>query len=117
MLERDLDDPPPCLACGVCCFSTLDRYVRVGGDEYARLGESADTLVQFVENRAYLRLVDGHCAALSIDAGSGRFICSVYERRPDACRDLARGSPQCRGELALKADRPKLALRRQGPGG
>lgn len=50
------------------------------------------------------------CIALAIDAKSGTFACSVYETRPAVCRELARGSGACRGELATKGDRPKRAL-------
>jgi uncharacterized protein len=103
-------DPPECLSCGTCCFSTLERYVPVSGDDHARLAGSADRLVTWVENRAYMRIEEGHCAALSIDAEHARFVCAVYDERPQVCRDLERGSPQCAGELAAKRERPPLAL-------
>jgi hypothetical protein len=101
--------PSDCRSCGVCCFSTLDRYLRLSGDDYARLGDDAETKARFIENRAYMRIVDGHCAALRIDRGSGTFLCTIYDRRPRVCRDLERGSPQCAGELAAKSERPALA--------
>jgi|GEM_PF-862883 len=113
--ERDPGDDASatvaeCLACGVCCFSTLERYVPVSGDDYGRLGDSADELVIFIENKAFMRLIGGHCAALHI-GDDGRFVCSVYERRPDVCRELLRGSSECAGERSLKATRPLIALR------
>lgn len=79
------------------------------GDDYERLGEAAEELVHFVGNRAYMRLADGHCVALRVEL-SGRFVCSVYEARPDACRDLERGSPQCAGERFTKAGRATARL-------
>jgi Fe-S-cluster containining protein len=103
-------DAPECLRCGACCFSTLETYVRVSGDDHARLGDAAESLVRFDGHRAYMRMVDGHCAALVVDARSGRFVCSMYEARPDTCRDLARGSPACAGERETKRERPLLAL-------
>ena len=103
-------DLPECLSCGTCCFSTLERYVPVSGDDHARLGDAADDLVVWIENRAYLRIESGHCAALAIDRARGLFVCTVYERRPQVCRDLERGSPQCEGELSAKRERPPLAL-------
>ena len=39
-------------------------YVRVSGQDYARLGERVEELVWFDGNRAYMRMVDGHCGAL-----------------------------------------------------
>jgi Fe-S-cluster containining protein len=50
------------------------------------------------------------CIALRIDPGAGTFACSIYETRPQVCRDLERGGGACRGELAAKSDRPKRAL-------
>jgi Fe-S-cluster containining protein len=101
-----------CLRCGTCCFSYLETYVRVSGDDYERLGADSETLVQFVGNRAYMRMGDGHCAALHVTPG-GRFECSVYDRRPETCRTLERGSPECLGEIAEKGDRPRAALSHQ----
>lgn len=103
---------PECLACGTCCFSRLPNFVRVTGDDHARLAERAEALVWFDGIRAYMRMSHGHCSALEVDARSGRFLCSVYATRPQICRDLVRGGPACQGELATKAERPLLQLRR-----
>jgi hypothetical protein len=65
--------------------------------------------------RAFMRMVDGHCRALEIDAGSGRFVCNAYAARPQVCRDLARASGACLAEREQKAERPLLALRRLVP--
>jgi Fe-S-cluster containining protein len=108
-------DVPECLSCGTCCFSTLETYVRVTGDDYARLGERAEELVSFVGNRAYMRIAGDRCVALRVEADTGRFVCGIYETRPQTCRDLARGSPECQGEIATKGDRPRRTLRLAGP--
>jgi len=84
--------------------------VRVTGDDHARLGDRAVELVRFDGNRAYMRMVDGHCAALRVERSSGQLVCGAYETRPQTCRDLARGSSACHGEIASKHDRPLLAL-------
>jgi uncharacterized protein len=103
---------PACLACGTCCFSNLAEYVRVDGADHARIGERTDELTIFVGNRCYMRMYQGHCAALVVDVASRRFVCSIYATRPAICRDLERASTACRGEIHEKADRPLLALRR-----
>jgi uncharacterized protein len=103
---------PACLACGVCCFSRMQTYVRVTGDDYERLGERAEELVWFEGNRAYMTMIEGRCAALRIDERAARFVCTVYDERPATCRDLGRGSPQCLGERADKAERPRQAKER-----
>lgn len=101
---------PECLECGACCFSLLGTYVRVSGADHARLAERAEELVWFDGNRAYMRMVDGHCSALVIEVRSGQFVCNAYATRPQVCRDLARGAGACRGEIEAKAGRPLLAL-------
>jgi Fe-S-cluster containining protein len=115
-----MDPVPECLACGACCFSRLAAYVRVSGDDHARLGERADELVRFDGNRAYMRMVDGHCGALRVEHESGQLVCSAYQTRPQVCRDLARGLGACLGEIATKHERPLIALalaRREALGG
>ncbi len=102
---------PECVACGTCCFSDLPKYVRVRGDDHERLGDDADALVVFHGNEAYMAMNGGRCAALALDVEGGRFLCSVYERRPATCRELERGSPACAGEIALKGERPLMLLR------
>ena len=100
--------PADCQCCGACCFSLSPTYVRITGEDWARLGETAETVAHFVGNRDYMRMTAGHCASLEIhqDADAGvRYACSIYDRRPQVCRDLARGSPQCEAELARKTDR------------
>ena len=107
-----MQEPPDCLACGTCCFSTLPTYLRVSGDDHERLGEDAERLTHFVGNRCYMRIEEGRCAALVIEPEEGRFVCSVYERRPSLCRELERGTPACAGERDLKGDRPPILLAR-----
>lgn len=112
MPKIDVSGVPECIKCGACCFSHAPDYLRVFGNDYERLGEDAERLTRFVENRAYMRLEDGHCVALTCDAESALFLCSIYERRPDVCRALERGSGQCRAERAEKSERPLVMLRK-----
>ncbi len=106
-----MPSPPVCQKCGVCCFSQSEQFVRVTGDDWTRLGEAAEGVAHFIGPgyRAFMKMRGGHCAALDLRTtaeGASEFFCTVYERRPQVCRDLARGSPECAGELALKAARP-----------
>lgn len=100
--------PADCLQCGACCFSLLPTYVRVSGGDWERLGEVAETVAHFIGHRAYMRMNDGHCAALTVRTGTDgqrEYFCTIYDRRPQVCRDLARGSAQCEAELEQKHDR------------
>ena len=104
--------PPPagCLACGVCCHSMLPTFVRLTGDDWSRLGPAAERVAHFIGHRAYMRMNAGHCAALELRPGPNGtvvYFCTVYADRPQVCRDLARGSPECLGELSAKASRTK----------
>lgn len=87
--------------------------MQVSGDDYSRLGERAEELAWFDDdNRAYLHMVGGHCAALQLDHDSGQFFCQIYETRPEVCRELARGSGQCNAERHYKAEDALLTLRK-----
>ena len=103
--------PADCLTCGACCFSQLPTYVRVTGDDWTRLSDGVENVAHFVGTRAYMKMAAGHCAALAVREGAkGReYYCTVYDRRPQVCRDLARGSPQCEAELEQKVARAGAA--------
>jgi Fe-S-cluster containining protein len=99
---------PECRHCGACCFSPSSAYVWVRGDDWARLGPDAERLATFIDNRAFMRMEKGHCAALAVRrAGGGGwdFFCTIYERRPQICRDLARGSAECASEREPKVQK------------
>lgn len=111
MRERlETADVPECTACGTCCFSTLPEYVRVFGVDWDRMDDAARERTEFIGNRCYMKIEDGRCAALVLDPAGRRFLCSIYEMRPDACRALERGSGACRGELHEKSERPLIAI-------
>ncbi len=109
-----MSDLPECVECGACCFSESPRHARVTGDDYSRLDDEA--LVEWLGNEAFMRLArtDGvsHCAALEVRRGDGStlYLCTVYERRPQVCRDLERASGPCEGERHAKG--PRLVVLR-----
>lgn len=96
-----------CTACGVCCTSNLETYVRLNGADWDRLGAEGQSLAHFVGNRAYMRMSGGACAALVQIGQPGQVgystTCRIFERRPQTCRDLGRGSKACAGEIWAKA--------------
>jgi hypothetical protein len=100
--------PSDCRRCGLCCFSASDEYVWVRGDDWSRLGDEAERLAHFVRHRAFMRMHEGHCAALDVRTtadGVKEYFCTIYERRPQICRDLERGSPECEAEIETKSGR------------
>jgi Fe-S-cluster containining protein len=109
-VEDDAAEVPECLSCGACCFADLPRYVRVTGEDYARLGDDAERLTVWHDNKAFMKMMGGHCAALDVRRADRVFACTVYERRPAICRELDRGSPACRAERHAKAARALRVL-------
>ena len=108
--------PADCRRCGVCCYSVSAEYVWVRGDDWSRLGEEAERLAHFIGHRAFMRMKDGHCAALDVRrdaAGGPEFFCTIYEKRPEICRDLGRGSPECEADLEAKAAQVAAAVARE----
>ncbi len=91
----------------------MPEYVRVFGGDFDRMDDRARGYTHFIGNRCYLRLDEGHCAALVIEPGAApRFTCAIYAMRPDACQALERGSGVCRGERHEKGERPLIAVER-----
>ncbi len=100
---------PECQACAACCFAPHDEHVRVTGADHARLApDEQERLTVWLGNRVFLRMEDGHCAALVVQHGA--WACSIYERRPQLCRDLARGGPACEHEVAARYEETRRRL-------
>jgi len=61
-----------------------------------------------------MKMANGHCIALKIFSsknGTARFSCSVYDRRPEICRALERGSPECLADLETKGNSVAAQIR------
>ena len=84
---------PECLDCGACCFSNLATYVRVGGDDYQRLGEKASDLTEFHGNRCYMRRSMGTARpSLSIAQRGASYVESTQIGLPLVA--ISRGDPR-----------------------
>jgi len=88
----------------------------VTGDDYARLGEFAAEPAHFIGNRAFMRMEANHCAALGFDPATRTFACTIYETRPEVCRELQNSSPACQAERLTKADLVLVTLRLSADG-
>lgn len=104
MSDASPTDVPDCQHCAACCFSSSERYVEVFGHDYERLLPAERALTVFHENKCFMRMTDGHCAALEVR--DGVWSCSVYERRPELCRVLERGGSACLHELLTRGPVP-----------
>jgi Fe-S-cluster containining protein len=84
--------------------------VLVTEEDRARLGQLTDEVCHEVNGEHYLSMNDGRCAQL--EHVEGEWVCGIYQKRPQACRDLARGSAQCLAERSLKRLRASRTSKR-----
>jgi uncharacterized protein len=84
-MPDELDDLPACAGCGKCCH----LLVELSPD----LDDVPETLV--VEHSG-VRCMDQHGDGACIALDPETRLCTIYERRPQVCRDFNRGSSLCR---------------------
>jgi len=85
-----LEEIPACAGCGSCCRLVVELLPGVD-DVPEELVVEHDG-VRCMEQRG-----NGTCVALDPLTR----LCSIYERRPTACRDFTRASPPCLKALGL----------------
>ncbi len=88
---------PECTTCGICCF--LPLIVPVSRAESERLTSYCEVLLDGSEDeiavdRMLSRAEDGRCRNLEGTLGEN-IGCSIYEDRPQVCRDFEAGSDRC----------------------
>ena len=88
-------EEPDCTACGACC---IGLSVILSASDEARLAADEVLALTRIDSEGRWRSMKqrsgGACSALFRDA-AGRFLCSIYDRRPDACREFEGGSRRC----------------------
>ena len=77
-------DIPACAGCGQCCHLLVE--LRPGDDV------PEDLVVEHEGVRCLDQHGDGACVALD----RATRLCTIYERRPQTCRDFTRGEALCR---------------------
>jgi Fe-S-cluster containining protein len=82
-----------CQRCGACCYGP-DAYVGVTNvDLDGMTRQTRSKMIVRHGDRRYLRMLNGHCAALR--ARAGHFACRMYAERPLPCRVVEAGSREC----------------------
>ena len=79
-----LDDLPPCAGCGKCCHLLVDLSPEDDVPE--------ELVVEHNGFRCMDQRGDGSCIALDPETQ----LCTIYERRPQVCRDFKRAESLCR---------------------
>lgn len=92
LLKKEELTIPECQSCGACCHASYRYYVQVTNDDRKKLAD--ENLIEKCGVIDFMKMKDGHCIALKKDGN--RFTCSVYENRPQVCRDFERGSIACK---------------------
>lgn len=78
------DDLPACAGCGLCCHLVVE------------LRPWDDVPADLVAVREGVRCMDQHGDGACVALDSGSHLCTIYEDRPQTCRDFARGEALCR---------------------
>ena len=95
--DADFIDPSvSCSTCRACCCQL--EVILMGDDSVPRHLTHEDEW----GGEVMRRLEDGWCVALNRDT----MLCTIYERRPDVCRDYDMGGLACIEERA-HLDAPK----------
>jgi len=101
----NLPEIPLCAGCGRCCHLVVE--LRAGDVVEAALTTEHEG-VRCMDQRG-----DGACVAL--DAAT--MLCTIYETRPQTCRDFNRGEALCRavlGRAAARRERLNLGAKKAG---
>lgn len=76
---------PACAGCGQCCHLSVE------------LIEGVDKVPEeFAVERAGVRYMDQHANGACVALDAETLLCTLYEQRPQVCRDFQRGSGLCR---------------------
>ena len=81
-------DLPPCAGCGRCCHLVVEL----------RPGDLVPEAMVVVHDGARCMDQRGDGACVALDARTR--LCTIYDDRPQTCRDFARGESLCRQILA-----------------
>lgn len=87
------DEFPACVGCGSCCRLVVELLPDV--DDVPEELVVEHNGVRCLEQRG-----DGTCMALD----PIRRLCTIYERRPTACRLFERGTAACRKAIAFELE-------------
>jgi Fe-S-cluster containining protein len=83
-MATNLDELPACAGCGKCCHLLV---------ELAPFEHDVPEALVVVHDG--LRCMDQHGDGACIALDPGTQLCTIYERRPQVCRDFERGGSLC----------------------
>ena len=103
-MRNVLENIPACAGCGHCCHLLVELVAGVD-----------DVPEELVVEHSGVRCLDQHGdgACLALDLATR--LCTIYDRRPQACRQFERGSGLCRGVLGTPRAIAAATAFRSGP--
>jgi uncharacterized protein len=88
-MQNILDNLPACAGCGSCCHLVVELVHGVD-----------DVPEELVVEHSGIRCMDQHGNGACVALDPSTRLCTIYERRPKACRDFKRGEALCLKALA-----------------
>ena len=84
----------PCLSCGACCMTYRVSFYWADADARGLPPSLTEQLDHFHACMAGTNTARPRCAAVRGEPG-GPVTCSVYDQRPQACREVRIGDDKC----------------------
>jgi Fe-S-cluster containining protein len=88
------DTSNPCLSCGACCMSYRVSFYWAEAEARGLPAGLTEQVNAFYSCMAGTNASQPRCAALQGPPG-GPVACTVYEQRPDTCREVQVGDDKC----------------------
>ena len=85
-------DLPLCTSCGKCCHLLVELAAH-----------DNDVPEEFVVAHGGVRCLDQHGNGACVALDQATQLCTIYERRPQVCRDFLRGETLCRRAVLGRA--------------
>ena len=103
----------PCISCGACCAHFRVSFYWAESEAKGLAVELTEQINSFFSCMKGTNQAAPRCDALAGEIG-GQVACTVYEQRPEACKEVQSGDEKCNINLYwsyIKAPTPKNARR------
>lgn len=84
----------PCISCGACCAHFRVSFYWAESEAKGLAVELTEQINSFFSCMKGTNQAAPRCAALSGEIGE-QVACSVYEQRPEACKEVQSGDEKC----------------------
>jgi len=96
MPNLQVELPKDCTECGACC-AYKPNWIEVSELDRQRIND--DTLINIGDSQHHMKMKwtgINKCRCVALDGRiGGAIVCTIYDKRPEICRLVERGSPIC----------------------